>query len=193
MLFWKIGIRKFKFSNIDKGKNLGYSNSTRALPVDGSPSGTYKEVTGIWADLAVTSLFLSILFNQGDKCNNEHAKSEKLCPCNHCDHPLAFVWGCQKFTPERGNRLPWHGSPTNRVTLNLPIVNTSAGICRCGVFLPVLLQPLPPGGVFLTPPYEQYGTLYNITDPTNNNLLRQIHASLDFLWTRRGNGGIIKG
>lgn len=123
----------------------------RALPVDGSPVFTYKEVTVIWGDWAVTSLFLSILFDQGDKCNNEHAKSEKLCPCNHCDHPLAFVWGCQKFTPERGNRLPWHGSATNRITLNLPIVNTSAGICRCGVFLPVLLPPPPPGSGFFDP------------------------------------------
>lgn len=81
---------------------MGYSNSTRALPVDGSPVFTYKEVTVIWGDWAVTSLFLSILFDQGDKCNNEHAKSEKLRPCNHCNHPLAFVWGCMKLTPEKG-------------------------------------------------------------------------------------------
>ena len=98
----------------------------RALPVDGSPVFTYKEVTVIWGDLAVTSLFLSILFDQGDKCNNEHAKSEKLRPCNHCNHPLAFVWGCQKFTPERGNRLPRRGSAENRITHISVIVNAAA-------------------------------------------------------------------
>lgn len=77
-------------------------------------------------------MFLSILFNQGDKCNNEHTKGEKLRPCNHCNHPLAFVWGCQKFTPERGNRLPWHGSAINRISHISSIVNASAGICRYG-------------------------------------------------------------
>ena len=77
-------------------------------------------------------MFLSIPFFQGDNCDNEHTKGEKLRPCNHCDHPLAFVWGCQKFTPERGNRLPWHGSAVNRITHISSIVNASAGICRCG-------------------------------------------------------------
>ena len=77
-------------------------------------------------------MFLSIPFFQGDNCDNEHTKGEKLRPCNHCNHPLAFVWGCQKFTPERGNRLPWHGSAVNRITQYSSIVNASAGICRCG-------------------------------------------------------------
>lgn len=77
-------------------------------------------------------MFLSIPFFQGDNCDNEHTKGEKLRPCNHCDHPLAFVWGCQKFTPERGNRLPWHGSAINRISHISSIVNPSAGICRQG-------------------------------------------------------------
>ena len=77
-------------------------------------------------------MFLSIPFFQGDNCDNEHTKGEKLRPCNHCNHPLAFVWGCQKFTPERGNRLPWHGSAVNRITQYSSIVNASAGICRYG-------------------------------------------------------------
>ena len=77
-------------------------------------------------------MFLSIPFVKGDNCDNEHTKGEKLRPCNHCNHPLAFVWGCQKFTPERGNRLPWHGSAINRISHISSIVNTSAGICRCG-------------------------------------------------------------
>ena len=77
-------------------------------------------------------MFLSIPFIKGDNCDNEHTKGEKLRPCNHCDHPLAFVWGCQKFTPERGNRLPWHGSAINRISHISSIVNASAGICRCG-------------------------------------------------------------
>ena len=77
-------------------------------------------------------MFLSIPFIKGDNCDNEHTKGEKLRPCNHCDHPLAFVWGCQKFTPERGNRLPWHGSALNRISHIPSIVNASAGICRCG-------------------------------------------------------------
>ena len=106
----------------------------RAMPSDRRfpPVGAYKEVTGIWGDLAVTSLLLSIPFFQGDNCDNEHTKGEKLRPCNHCNHPLAFVWGCQKFTPERGNRLPWHGSAVNRITQYSSIVNASAGICRYG-------------------------------------------------------------
>ena len=77
-------------------------------------------------------MLLSIPFIKGDNCDNEHTKGEKLRPCNHCDHPLAFVWGCQKFTPERGNRLPWHGSAINRISHISSIVNASAGICRCG-------------------------------------------------------------
>lgn len=77
-------------------------------------------------------MFLSIPFIKGDNCDNEHTKGEKLRPCNHCDHPLAFVWGCQKFTPERGNRLPWHGSAINRISHISSIVNASSGICRCG-------------------------------------------------------------
>ena len=96
------------------------------------PIFSYREVTVIWGDLAVTSLFLSIPFIKGDNCDNEHTKGEKLRPCNHCDHPLAFVWGCQKFTPERGNRLPWHGSAVNRISQYSSIVNTTAGICRYG-------------------------------------------------------------
>ena len=111
---------------------MGYSNSTRALPVDGSPIFSYREVTVIWGDWAVTSLFLSIPFIKGDNCDNEHTKGEKLRPCNHCDHPLAFVWGCQKFTPERGNRLPWHGSAVNRITQYSSIVNTTAAIFHYG-------------------------------------------------------------
>ena len=69
-------------------------------------------------------MFLSIPFFHGDNCDNEHTKGEKLRPCNHCDHPLAFVWGCQKFTPERGNRLPWHGSAINRIS-------HISSICQC--------------------------------------------------------------
>lgn len=79
-------------------------------------------------------MFLSIPFIKGDNCDNEHTKGEKLRPCNHCDHPLAFVWGCQKFTPERGNRLPWHGSAINRISHISSIVNASAGICSYGGF-----------------------------------------------------------
>ena len=77
-------------------------------------------------------MFLSIPFIKGDNCDNEHTKGEKLRPCNHCDHPLAFVWGCQKFTPERGNRLPRHGSAVNRISQYPSIVNAAAGICRYG-------------------------------------------------------------
>lgn len=45
--------------------------------------------------------------------------------------PFLDRW-CQKFTPERGNRLPWHGSAINRISHISSIVNASAGICRYG-------------------------------------------------------------
>ena len=46
--------------------------------------------------------------------------------------PFLCDRGCQKFTPERGNRLPWHGSAINRISHISSIVNASSGICRCG-------------------------------------------------------------
>lgn len=52
--------------------------------------------------------------------------------------PFLDRW-CQKFTPERGNRLPWHGSSVNRIThissivksfrRNLPPRRLLGGLC----------------------------------------------------------------
>ena len=88
---------------LDINLNLRYHiYVTRALPVDGSPVFTYKEVTVSLGGLAVTSLYLSILFHQGDECNYKHTESEKLRPCNHCSHPLSFSGGVRSSPPKEG-------------------------------------------------------------------------------------------
>lgn len=80
-------------------------------------------------------MFLSILFNQGDKCNNEHAKSEKLCPCNHCNHPPCFRLGVYEAYPRKGGTA-YRGTvaPPTGYPIFLQLSILPAIICLCGGF-----------------------------------------------------------
>ena len=90
---------------IDKPPLLGYTERTRALPVDGTPRVVYKEVTVIWGDLAVASLFLlSILFEQGDNRDYEHTECKKFHPCNHSISPP--LRGRAEASPPNGGVPP---------------------------------------------------------------------------------------
>ena len=81
------------------------------MPIDGTPLVSYKEATVIWGDWAVASLHLSLLFNKSNKCNNEHAESKKLFPCNHCNHPLIMGAARIIYPRIRGKyRLPCEGN-----------------------------------------------------------------------------------
>ena len=112
--------------SIDKSKNFGYSNSTRALPVDGSPCGSYKEVTVIWGDLAVTSLFLSICLTRAISATTNIQKAKSSVHVIIATTPSLLTGGVRSSPPKRGNRLPRHGSATNRITHISAIGNPSA-------------------------------------------------------------------
>ena len=81
-----------------------------ALPVDGSPSSSYKEVTVKWANLGRLLLFI-YLENQRNDADDQNAELKQVGISDHDITPLL----CSGGGKEKCGLLPKEGPPAYRV------------------------------------------------------------------------------